>query len=102
MRTIASAALMAVAVLSAGTVAANATCEGRKTTGTVLGAAGGGLIGGAITHGSAVGVLGGAALGGFGGHRIAGNGCRRVVAHWHLHYYTDRNGHRHYYHTVSR
>jgi len=102
MRKPAKIAALVIALVGAGTAAANATCEGRKTTGTVLGAAGGGVIGDVITHGSPVGVLGGAALGGFGGHRIAGNGCRRVVAHRHLRYYTDRDGHRHYYHTASR
>lgn len=98
MRDFAKIAAVSLALLGAGTAAANATCEDRKMTGTVLGAAGGGVIGGVITHGSPIGILGGAALGGFGGHRIAGNGCAHHVAYYHhRHYYTDKYGHRHYY-----
>jgi hypothetical protein len=87
--------------LGAGTIAANADgCSGRSHgTGTVLGAVGGGLIGSAITHGSAVGVVGGAVAGGLAGNSIArGSDCNdgRNVGH-HRSYYYDRHNRRHYY-----
>jgi len=56
--------------------AAQASCEDRKLTGTVLGGVSGALIGNSISRGG-----GGAILGGLGGavvgHEIAGSGCRR-------------------------
>ncbi len=60
--------------LIAGPTAANASCESRKTTGTVLGGLGGALIGNSISKGgggAVVGGLGGAVL----GHEIAKSGC---------------------------
>jgi osmotically inducible lipoprotein OsmB len=94
--------ILALAVIAVGatTAAANASCEGRKTTGTVLGAGGGGLLGSAVTHGSAVGVIGGAVVGGVAGHEIAANGCHR--RYHHAAYYYDRYHHKHYYHTATR
>jgi uncharacterized protein YcfJ len=60
--------------LIAGPTGANASCQGRKDTGTVLGGVGGALIGNSISHGP-----GGAILGGLGGavigHQIAKQGC---------------------------
>jgi uncharacterized protein YcfJ len=75
--------------LGAGTIAAQAdSCSGHNhTTGTVLGAVGGGAIGSAATHGSLGGVLGGAVLGG-----LAGNAVSRGIDCNHSHYY-----HSHYY-----
>ena len=72
-------------------------CSGHNhTTGTVLGAAGGGLIGAAVTHGSPLGVVGGAVLGGVTGNAVArSNDCNRHYRH--RYYHTDRDGHRHYY-----
>ncbi len=44
-----------------------------KTTGTVAGAVGGGLLG-KVAFGSPAGILGGAAAGGLAGHELARNG----------------------------
>ena len=69
------AALVAAPLLLAGTDA-SATCQDRKTTGTLLGGVGGALVGNSISHGG-----GGAVIGGLGGavlgHEIArsGGGC---------------------------
>jgi len=47
-------------------------CSGRDhTTGTVLGAAGGGVIGGLASHGNGLGIIGGALLGGLAGNAIS-------------------------------
>jgi uncharacterized protein YcfJ len=89
--------------LGAMTVAAEADgCSGRNhNTGTVVGAVGGGLIGSAITHGSAVGVVGGAVAGGLAGNAIERDSdCNRDTRHVrktrHKVYYYDRQHHRHY------
>lgn len=95
-------AACAVGLLALGTAGASANCETAKTTGTVLGAVGGGVIGNVITHGSVIGTLAGGAGGGFIGHRLSGNGCHRVAYYHHRHYYVDRYGHRHYYRTAAR
>lgn len=101
MKRIVTAAL-AVGLATLGAANANATCESRKTTGTVLGAAGGGVLGNVITHGSAIGTIGGVVVGGLAGHEIAKGGCTHVAYRGRLHYYTDREGHRHYYRTAAR
>lgn len=82
--------------LGAGTTAASAdACSGHgHTTGTVLGAVGGGAIGSAVTHGSLGGVIGGAVLGG-----LAGNAVSRDIDCRHRHHYRQsryyyRHGHR--------
>ena len=91
----------AVLALGAATMAANADgCSGRRhNTGTVVGAVGGGLIGNAITHGSAVGVVGGAVAGGLAGNAISRDSdCNRPARHYrHKVYYYDRQHHRHSY-----
>src|SRR5579871_3223108 len=47
-------------------------CSGRDhSTGTVLGALGGGLLGGFASHGNGLGIIGGAILGGFAGNAIS-------------------------------
>ena len=47
-------------------------CSGQDhTAGTVLGAAGGGIIGGFASHGNGLGILGGALLGGLAGNAIS-------------------------------
>jgi uncharacterized protein YcfJ len=60
--------------LIVGPTGANASCEGRKDTGTLLGGVGGALVGNSISHGG-----GGAIIGGLGGavlgHQIAKQGC---------------------------
>jgi uncharacterized protein YcfJ len=69
----AAAALIALPLLSSAT-SADASCRGRKNTGTALGAVGGALIGNSISKGGGgaiVGGLGGAVL----GHEIAKGGC---------------------------
>ncbi len=90
---------IALTALGACATAANAGCEGRKTTGTVVGGATGGVLGSAITHGSAVGVIGGAVVGGLAGHSIAADNC-------HGHYYHHRTGyydsHHHWHRYASR
>jgi hypothetical protein len=93
----------AVIVLGATTVAAMAdSCSGHDhTTGTVLGAGGGAIIGGVATH-SAVGAVGGAVLGGLAGNAIArSNDCNRHYSHHrrhhhHHHYHNDYPGDHHY------
>jgi uncharacterized protein YcfJ len=102
MKRIATAVFVA-GFFALGTAGAGAVCERAKTTGTVLGAAGGGVIGNVVTHGSVIGTLAGAAGGGFIGHRLSGNGCRRAAYyHHHRRYWTDHNVHRHYYHVATR
>jgi hypothetical protein len=97
---------VAVLALMGGTTAASADgCSGRShNTGTVLGAVGGGLIGNAITHGSAVGVVGGAVAGGLAGNAIArdsdcsdGKYSGRHYDSHHRAYYYDRYHHKRYY-----
>jgi hypothetical protein len=47
-------------------------CSGRDhSTGTVLGAAGGGIIGGVASHGNGLGIIGGAPVGGLAGNAIS-------------------------------
>jgi osmotically inducible lipoprotein OsmB len=90
-----AAKIFAVAILAGGVAtAANAGCQGSKTTGTVLGAGTGGVIGDVITHGSAVGLVGGAVVGGLAGHSIAASNCR---SHYYRHGYYDRYHHWHSY-----
>jgi osmotically inducible lipoprotein OsmB len=93
------AKILAVSALALGATmtAANADCEGRKTTGTVLGAGTGGVLGSVITHGSAVGIIGGAVVGGVAGHSIASDNCGH---HYRHQGYYDR--HHHWHHYASR
>jgi hypothetical protein len=83
----------AAIVLGATTVAALAdSCSGHDhTTGTVLGAGGGAIIGGVATH-SAVGAVGGAVLGGLAGNAIArSNDCNHHDHHHHHHHHYHHN-----------
>lgn len=65
-----AAALFALG-LSGGGALADA-CSGHDHTGaTVLGAVGGGLIGGLATHGNGLGIVGGAILGGLAGNALS-------------------------------
>ena len=84
----------ATLALGAGTAVAHAdACSGRNhTTGTVLGAVGGGAIGSAASHGNLGGVVAGAVLGG-----LAGNAISRDIDCRHRHHsrYYWRHGHRH-------
>jgi uncharacterized protein YcfJ len=68
------ATLMALPLMAAPSDADAASCRSRKLNGTLLGAAGGALLGGAVTHGSTgpiVGGLGGAVV----GREVGRNGC---------------------------
>ena len=91
-RTLSLTALAALvaAPLLLGSTEANASCQSRKTTGTVLGGVGGALIGNSISHGG-----GGAVIGGLGGavvgHEIGRSGCRSSG-----HAYYRRSQARHY------
>ena len=69
---------LALAVAAPATADA-ASCSSRKTTGTVVGAVGGGLLGGALTHGAA-GPLIGAGAGALVGHQVGKNGCRKTYS----------------------
>lgn len=90
------AGICAVSIFAiAGASAANASCEGRTTTGTIIGAGAGGLLGNVITHGNAVGTIGGAVVGGVAGHEIGRSGCYRH--YYRTGYYGYR--HHHYYRT---
>ena len=66
--------------LIAGPTAADASCQGRKNTGSLIGGVGGALLGNSISHGG-----GGAILGGLGGavvgHEIAKGGCGDAPRH---------------------
>lgn len=67
--TTAAAALM-IGLGATGALADD--CSGRDhSTGTVLGAAGGGIIGGVASHGNGLGIIGGALLGGLAGNAIS-------------------------------
>jgi len=89
------AAAVALGVTATGAMADR--CSGHShPAGTILGAAGGGLIGNAITHGSAVGVIGGAVAGGFAGNAIARSGDCREDRYHHAYYY-DRDHRRRYF-----
>ena len=82
--------------LIAGTVGASAdACSGHShSTGTVLGAGGGALIGGLASH-SVVGAVVGGVAGGFAGNAIArSSDCDRHGRHRYS--YRDRHGRIHY------
>jgi osmotically inducible lipoprotein OsmB len=82
---------LSIMALCAVASTADAGCQGRKTTGTVVGAGAGGVLGNVITHGSVIGTVGGAVVGGLAGHSIAKSDCA-----YHRHY-SYRHGHRGYY-----
>ena len=97
-RSFLAAALLAAPLLLAP-LAADASCSGRKATGTVVGGVGGALIGNSISGGG-----GGALLGGLGGavigHEVAKGGCSdsryygQTRYRRHVRYTHDRYGHR--------
>jgi|KBSSwiStaDraftv2_1062776.scaffolds.fasta_scaffold42916_4 uncharacterized protein YcfJ len=70
----AMAALIAAPLALGATAADAASCSTRKVNGTLLGAAGGALLGGAVTHGATGPIVGGLA-GGVVGHEIGRSGC---------------------------
>src|SRR5258706_2106090 len=70
------AKLCALAAFALGltTVTAEAAnCQGRRDTGTAVGAIGGGLLGNGVTRGSAGGTIAGAVIGGVAGNVIGGH-----------------------------
>ena len=85
------AAIIALPLMAASTDAA-ASCQGRKNTGTAIGAIGGALLGNSISKGG-----GGAVVGGLGGavvgHEIAKGGCgssrHAYYRHGHSRYATN-------------
>jgi uncharacterized protein YcfJ len=87
----------ATMALAATTVVAHAdSCSGHShTTGTILGAVGGGAIGSAVSHGSLGGVVIGATAGGLAGNAIS----RDIDCHhrYHRHAYWSRSRHRYVY-----
>ena len=96
----AMAALMALPMLAASSDA-SASCQGRKNTGTAIGAIGGALLGNSISKGG-----GGAVVGGLGGavvgHEIAKGGCGASRTAYHRsrnsrYAYDDRTGRKVYY-----
>jgi len=99
--------LAALIAAVATTSAEAANCQGRRDTGTAVGAIGGGLLGNGLSHGSAGGTIAGAVIGGVAGNVIQGSNCRETRTsqyvprrHYDSHgvaYYYDRYGHRHYY-----
>ena len=105
MNRFAKIAAAAVIALGAGTVAANAACDGDASTETVLGAGSGALVGGLASHslvGAAVGGVAGGLIGNTIGHSNNRADCRRAAARHeyrreHDAYYIDRDGRRHYY-----
>ena len=104
----ARACILAGLIMGIATASAEAAnCQGRRDTGTAVGAIGGGLIGNTVSHGSAGGTIAGAVIGGVAGNVINGSNCRedrvtRYAPRRHydsrgVAFYYDRYGHRHYY-----
>jgi osmotically inducible lipoprotein OsmB len=109
--------MFALAALTLGvtTISAEAAnCQGRRDTGTAVGAIGGGVLGNAASRGSAGGTIAGAVIGGLAGNLIGGNCAHRYSynSRYERHgyydargydngrgvaFYYDRFGHRHYY-----
>jgi uncharacterized protein YcfJ len=100
-------ALAALALGVSAMEAQAANCQGRRDTGTAVGAIGGGVVGNAASRGSAGGTIAGAVIGGLAGNLIGGSNCKqrytsRYTPHRHydsrgVAFYYDRYGHRHYY-----
>ena len=88
--------MISALLFGAGATAADAGCQGRKTTGTAVGAGAGGVLGDVVTHGSAVCIVGGAVVGGLAGHSIASDNCHRASR------YSYRNGRKGYYDHAGR
>ncbi len=88
MRSFAKLAGAAVIALAAGTISANAACNGDTGTETVLGAASGAAVGGLASHsvaGAAIGGVAGGLIGNAIGRSNNEQDCRRDA------YYYDRN-----------
>src|SRR6266446_5319263 len=103
------AKLVALAAFALGltTVTAEAAnCQGRRDTGTAVGAIGGGLVGNAASHGNTGGTIAGAVIGGLAGNVIGGSNCeqRRYSRSepYREAYYYDGDGYQHYYRRHAR
>src|SRR4029077_12045144 len=101
--------IFALAALAFGftTVTAEAAnCQGRRDTGTAVGAIGGGLVGNAASHGSAGGTIAGVVIGGLVGNVVGGNDCNqrytRYVPDNGAAYYYDNDGYRRDYRRHDR
>lgn len=84
----------AAIALACATVSARAdSCSGHNhTTGTVIGAVGGGVVGSAVSHGSLGGIVAGAALGGLAGNAISRDSdCRHHSSRHSRNYYRHHN-----------
>jgi uncharacterized protein YcfJ len=67
-----TALFIAASVLMLGACTAQAAeCHRHHHAGTILGAAGGGVVGSVVTHGSPIGIVGGLVVGGLAGNAIA-------------------------------
>jgi uncharacterized protein YcfJ len=93
MRKIFAVTALAAAIslpLVVGPTDANASCQSRKNTGTIIGGVSGALLGNAVSHGG--GRTGGTIIGGLGGavigHEIAKSGCRGAS---HAYYRSSRS-----------
>src|SRR5258708_11803585 len=93
MRKIFAVTALAAAIslpLVVGPTDANASCQGRKDTGTLIGGVSGALLGNAVSSGG--GKTGGTIIGGLGGavigHEIAKSGCH---SYRHAYYRSSRS-----------
>jgi uncharacterized protein YcfJ len=92
MRRILMAGGLGVALaVSTVAVQAQASCQSRKATGTVIGGVAGGLLGNAVTHGGGRlgGTLIGAGVGAVAGHEIAKSGCSHYASRRHATHYAQ-------------
>src|SRR5471032_3414094 len=105
MKSFARIAAAAVFALGAGTISAQAACNGDASTETALGAGSGALVGGLASHsivGAAVGGVAGGLIGNSIGHSNNRADCRRAARNHEYRrerdsYYIDRDGNRHSY-----
>jgi len=101
--------LLALVALALGVTTMEAqavNCQGRRDTGTAVGAIGGGLIGNAAGHGNTGATIAGAVIGGLAGNLIGGSNCeqRRYSRNepYREAYYYDGDGYQHYYRRHAR
>jgi hypothetical protein len=94
MKTLFKITAASLLLLGAGTVSANAACDGDASTETVLGAGSGALVGGLASHsiaGAAIGGVAGGLIGNSIGHSNNREDCRRDA------YYRDQENNRNEY-----
>jgi hypothetical protein len=87
MKTLFKIVVASLLLMGAGTVSANAACDGDASTETVLGAGSGALVGGLASHsiaGAAIGGVAGGLIGNSIGHSSNREDCRRDA------YYRDQ------------